>query len=452
MAQYLSYVTRTDKETGKMSLPEGKRKIFISYKHSDEAALPLCEKISSYILDRLDVAIWYDRQLKAGSEYDAEIEGAISSSDAFVLLLTPTILSSDYITGREIPLAIKNQVAIIPVIAGLSEEDIPKAEALIGKIHMPVWFFGRQESVPEFKAEAKEQFISGLTVSIANKDLLQQAFLFYERGNQALSLRYLTPEQVFVKAYGCLFGVESAGDKSLGVRLMESILSGYASDEEFVDLQKQVASELLKHLYRTNQPELFFPYMRSALEKGYDNLFPLLFEIYQKQWNAQLLCYESELSRLLFESLYNRSFGSDWQIGEIVGQIGNATPVRLEGQADESDENRIGELCCDGHRVYFRRSSNKEKTVELVIDGIPFLEYDVYASCGDVYLLYLACDESNRVFMTLYTDFDHYGPESMVSGTAFRIDADGIRATAYCSDWVKGLRRLPYSPFTFGIG
>ena len=315
MAQYLSYITRRDEKTGEMTLPEGKRKVFISYRHSDEDKLPLCRMLSEYILDQLDVAIWYDRQLEAGGEYDREIESAISSSDAFVLLLTPTILTSNYITQREIPLAQKYQVAIIPVIAGLAQEDIPKAEALIGKIHMPVWFFGRQESPLPFKAEAKEQFLNGLTVSIANKDLLDQATLFYERGNHHVSLRYLTPEQVFVKAYGCLFGVEHAGDKSLGVRLMESILGSYGSDEEFVALQKQVAYELLTHLYRTNEPELLFTYLRSALQKGYDDLFPLLSEIYQKQWHSELLQRQSALSMALFAHFYRKNFGSVWQIG-----------------------------------------------------------------------------------------------------------------------------------------
>ena len=316
---------------------------------------------------------------------------------------------------------------------------------------MPVWFFDRQERPLPFKAEAKEQFLNGLAVSIANKDLLDQATLFYERGNHHVSLRYLTPEQVFVKAYGCLFGVEHAGDKSLGVRLMESILGSYGSDEEFLALQKQVAYELLKHLYRTNEPELLFTYLRSALQKGYDDLFTLLSEIYQKQWHSELLQQQSALSMALFAHFYRRNFGSVWQTETVVVMLDQAVPMPLPGMAYESDAPHIGKIDCDGQSAYFRKSKKETRVVELVIDGRVIAQYDVYASYGDVYTLFLAYDAHHRVILTLHSDFDHYGPESCISLQAFRNDPDGVRAVSYRSDWVKGLRRLPYGPYTFAI-
>ena len=169
---FMSYITRVNTETGKAEPYENKRKVFISYKHADEEALPLCQALVEYILNELDVAVWYDCQLTAGEEYDREIQSAIKSSDAFILLLTPTVLSSRYIIEREIPLAKENQVAVIPVIAGISEHSLCEVENIVGRIHMPRWFFDPQDSVPAFPEETLKQFLGGLSLSIANKDLL----------------------------------------------------------------------------------------------------------------------------------------------------------------------------------------------------------------------------------------------------------------------------------------
>lgn len=449
MVQYLSFMTRTDSESGQMIQPEGKRKIFISYRHADEAELPLCETLASYILEKLDVAIWYDHQLTAGEGYDQEIQKAIAQSDAFVLLLTPNILSSKYVLEQEIPLARKNQVPIIPVIAGLAEADIPKIEVFLGRIHMPVWFFGKQTQAPTFQKDAKEQFFNGLQISIANKDLVEQAKLFYERGSYNISLRHLTPEQVFVKAYGYLFGVGENTDKSIGVKLMESILNMYESDKEFAELQEQVACELIKHLYRVDKPELFFPYLKSALAKGYKQAFSLLFSIYQTQWHPEILCNEPELSFMLFEKFYQHYFGEKWDADKIISQS-DGSEIQLS-LTPVPEMLHVGELVFDGHTAFFQKNVTKSKNVSLIIDGCRVADYDVYASYGDVYLLYMAYDVQRHMLITLYADFDHYGPETMFTGRIYKFDKEKITAYDFSSEWIKGLRRLPYAPHTFQI-
>ena len=143
-----------DDATGKMLPCESRRKIFISYRHSDKIELPLCELIASYILDRLDVAIWYDLKLTPGKSYDDEILSAIKSSDVFVLLLTPSILSSAYILEKEIPAAIENQLTVIPIIVGIDESEISKVEKILGRIQMPIWFFGKQKQYPISRTSA----------------------------------------------------------------------------------------------------------------------------------------------------------------------------------------------------------------------------------------------------------------------------------------------------------
>ncbi len=58
----LSFITRNDPKTGRPCAHEGKRKVFLIYKHSDEQERPLCHKLASYILECHDVAVWFTDQ------------------------------------------------------------------------------------------------------------------------------------------------------------------------------------------------------------------------------------------------------------------------------------------------------------------------------------------------------------------------------------------------------
>jgi hypothetical protein len=428
---------------------EGKRKVFISYTHSDESNLPLCQLLAEMILKDLDVAIWYDKELTAGTEYDAAIEKAIAMSDAFVLLLTPNILRSRYVFDVEIPLAKKNQVAIIPVIAGMSEADIPEIEKPIGRVHMPVWFFGPRTQAPQFHPDARKQFFEGLQLCIASKDLLNQAELFYAKGSDKISLRHLNPEQMFIKAYGYLYHVIPDGDKNLGVKLLQSILNIYDFDADFTQLQEQAACELINHLYRVNEPERFFAHLKTALSKGYRKTFELLFNVYRDQWHPDYLCNETDLSMLLFEALYQKNFGKKWNVEEAMAcskeEVITPTVVTDLGLP------HIGELRFGGHSAYFQKSVLESRCVDLIIDSQKIAVFDVYVSYGDVYTLYLAYDSKRKLLITLYADFDHYGPETATKCQIFKIEQDQIKTYTFYSDWLKGLRKLPYAPYTFGI-
>lgn len=447
--QNLSFITRKDPLNGEPLPAEGKRKIFLSYKRSDEVDLPLCEKLAEYVLKELDVAIWYDHKLTAGKRYDEEIQSAIAQSDAFILLLTPNILSSKYVLEQEIPFAIKQQVAIIPVIAGISENDIPNIENVLGRVHMPVWFFGSKREALEFSKDSREQMINGLKLAIANKNLLEQAKLFYEKGYQHISLRNLTSEQIFVKAYGELFSVHSNADKSLGIKLMESILGMYGLDDDFTALQEQVAYELLSHFYRTNQPDLFFLYMKSSLAKGFNNATALLINPYRDQWHPEILCRELDLSMALLKNLYLRNYGQDFCFSNLIQ---TAKQKEFQTFSDEiSDAPHVGELIFDNHSAYFQKSNVKEKTVNLILDGVCVSQYDIYSSFGDSSFLFMAYSQKHHALITLYSDFDHYGPETLTQGEIYLLDDKDIKLYTFTSEWLKGIRPLPYSHYTFNI-
>ena len=444
----VAYVTRMDPSTGRMTPPEGKRRIFISYRHADEEKLPLCKILTDHILEKLDVAVWYDRNLTAGEEYDREIQEAIACSDAFVLLLSPRILESSYVFSNEIPLARKYHVSVIPVIAGLAEEDIPGVEAYVGRVHIPTWFLGERDHAPVFPTESLTSFLNGLRLSLASKDLLDQARMFCERGSGNVSLRYLTPEQIFLKAYGYLFGVSDQGDKSVGIRLMESILAMYGGDPEFSDFQDQVGYELVKHLYRADQPELCVTYLRPLLEHQYGEAEEFLLKIYHDQWHPEILSGEPDLSMILFRKLFGRHFGYEWD-GESALQ--KASDMSLPRGISPSCSHSVGALILGEHVARFVKSTNEERTVDLWVDDICVASYPLYASYGDVYTLYLAYDARNDLLISLHADFDHYGVETMTCCHMFRVKEEEITAYVLRSDWMRGLRALPYTPITFHI-
>lgn len=442
----LSFITKGESGLTESEIMD-KRRIFISYKHSDEAELPLCKKMAEYLVDRLDVAVWYDRELTVGREYDEEIRRAISGADVLILLLTPHILESDYVMKEEIPFAIKHRVAIIPVIAGIDQGDLPLVEQYTGRIHMSEWFFGKRSEAPEFSADALERLVQSLKLAIASKNLIEQAKLFYEKGYQNMSMCNLTPRQIFVKAYGNLFGLDSTTDKVVGVRLMESILNMYGADDEFTGLQECVAYELLSYLYSTNQPDSFFSCLKTAIRNGFDRVGELLFKVYRDGWHTEILSTDTELSWKLLERLYIQFFGKSPENGEIIEKTGSVavTPIPYE----PSGGARVGELRFNGHTAYFVKDGGDDREVDLIIDGKCVAKYDVYSSCGDTSFVYMAYDGARDTLLVICSEFDHYCIESMISLTAYFVDGEDIRVCGISREDVRGMRQLPYSPYNF---
>lgn len=106
----LKYFTR------KGALPDGKRRVFISYRRRDNDNEGYLGSIVNEILDYADCAIWYDKGLTPGYNYEDEIKDAILSADAMILLVSPTVFESEYIWDTEVPTAKDNGIPIIPII------------------------------------------------------------------------------------------------------------------------------------------------------------------------------------------------------------------------------------------------------------------------------------------------------------------------------------------------
>ena len=77
---------------------------FISYSHSDKAALDRLHVHLKNLTREGRIETWYDRNILAGGELDAEIERELEASDLFLLLVSPDFIASDYCVEREIAL------------------------------------------------------------------------------------------------------------------------------------------------------------------------------------------------------------------------------------------------------------------------------------------------------------------------------------------------------------
>lgn len=93
-------------------------KVFLSYSHKDER---LKERLATHLgvlRDRL--AVWDDRQLRAGEDWYAGIAKAIESANVAVLLISADFLNSDFILKEEVPRLLRRReeegMTIVPVL------------------------------------------------------------------------------------------------------------------------------------------------------------------------------------------------------------------------------------------------------------------------------------------------------------------------------------------------
>lgn len=95
-------------------------KAFISYSHKDEMALERLHTHMAVLRREGKIETWFDREILAGGDLDAEIDEQLESCGLFLLLVSPDFLASDYCVGREMERALERHHAgeaqVVPII------------------------------------------------------------------------------------------------------------------------------------------------------------------------------------------------------------------------------------------------------------------------------------------------------------------------------------------------
>jgi uncharacterized protein YjbI with pentapeptide repeats len=93
--------------------------VFLSYSHADEKTRSDLERHFSILKQENQIDFWHDRKIDIGSEWRIDIEKSISSSQAFIFLISSHFLNSDF-CKKELNLALlkknDNDIVIVPII------------------------------------------------------------------------------------------------------------------------------------------------------------------------------------------------------------------------------------------------------------------------------------------------------------------------------------------------
>ena len=86
--------------------------LFISYSHDDLADV---QKLVG-ILGTYNISLWWDKAIQPGREFTPQIQKAIKTCGAALLLLSSTFLKSEYIWTNEVPALMNADIPMLPLV------------------------------------------------------------------------------------------------------------------------------------------------------------------------------------------------------------------------------------------------------------------------------------------------------------------------------------------------
>ena len=100
--------------------PAGNVRIFISYAHEDEALKNELDKYLKVLRRSGKIAVWQDRQLLAGDEWNATILRELAQANLILLLVSVDFNASDFIWDKELAAAMQRHddgtARVVPII------------------------------------------------------------------------------------------------------------------------------------------------------------------------------------------------------------------------------------------------------------------------------------------------------------------------------------------------
>ena len=116
-------------------------KVFISYSHQDdELRKELVEHLAGLQKHRGLIQPWHDREIRAGMEWDAQIDIHLKQADIILFLVSSAFIRSDYCKSVELQHALERHhqktAQVIPIFIRASDWESTRLRDLQGFLGM----------------------------------------------------------------------------------------------------------------------------------------------------------------------------------------------------------------------------------------------------------------------------------------------------------------------------
>ena len=191
------------------------RQIFISYARVDKEQKEIIFDLLVNNLDLGEYKPWKDDMIPAG-QYEKTIEHEIRNSDFYILLISKSFTTSDFIKNNELPLILeeskKGKILIPVILADFSRDELTKTIPSISEYQ---FFPIKQENLSLFKNN--ELAISSLTT-----DLLKS---FSKEPNKRTLKNYLkfvgTISGIILIALAAIFFIKPPTEQNISIRVFD---------------------------------------------------------------------------------------------------------------------------------------------------------------------------------------------------------------------------------------